>query len=43
MKGQDVLVKGIQKLPTTYRDMIFGKFIGKPVVQLWEEGEVLFD
>ena len=35
MQGSDVLIKGIENLPTTYRDMIAGKFIGKPVVQLW--------
>jgi len=32
MKGCDVLIKGIEKLPESYRDMIDGKFIGKPVV-----------
>ena len=38
MKGQDIVIKGIEKLSTAYRDMIHGKFIGKPVVQLWNEG-----
>ena len=34
MVGQDVLIHGIEKLPETYRNMIHGKYIGKPVVQL---------
>ena len=35
MKGRDIILHGIEKLPETYRDMIHGKFIGKPVVQFW--------
>lgn len=34
IKGADVVIKGIEHLPSVYRDMIAGKFIGKPVVQL---------
>jgi NADPH-dependent curcumin reductase CurA len=36
MKGSDIVIKGIEQLPNTYRDLINGKFIGKPVVQLWD-------
>ena len=43
MQGSDVLIKGIENLPTTYRDMIAGKFIGKPVVQLWQQVDVSFE
>ena len=35
MKGCDFLIQGIEQLPTTYRNMIHGQYIGKPVVQLW--------
>lgn len=34
VKGVDVLIHGIERLPEVYRDMISGKFIGKPVVQI---------
>jgi NADPH-dependent curcumin reductase CurA len=33
VKGIEVIVKGMEALPTVYRDMIEGKFIGKPVVE----------
>jgi hypothetical protein len=36
MKAHDVVIKGIEKLPIAYREMIKGKFIGKAVVQLWD-------
>ena len=35
MKGCDIIIKGIQELPITYKKMIHGQFIGKPIVQLW--------
>ena len=34
VKGIEVIIKGMESLPTVYRDMIDGKFIGKPVVEL---------
>ena len=37
MKGCDVIVQGLEQLPTTYRNMIHGQFIGKPIVQLWPD------
>jgi NADPH-dependent curcumin reductase CurA len=37
VKGADVIIKGIEHLPEVYRDMINGKFIGKPVVQLADQ------
>ena len=37
MKGCDVIIPGIENLPTTYRKMIHGGFIGKPIVQLWDQ------
>lgn len=37
MKGYDVMIYDIESLPTTYRNMIHGKFIGKPIVQLWKD------
>lgn len=36
MQGQDILIQGMEDLPNVYRNMIHGKYIGKPVVQLWE-------
>ena len=35
MKGYDFMINGIEQLPTTYRNMIHGQYIGKPVIQLW--------
>jgi hypothetical protein len=32
VKGVEVIIKGMESLPSVYRDMIDGKFIGKPVV-----------
>ena len=40
MKGCDIIIKGIEQLPATYKKMIHGKFIGKPIVQLWEKLEL---
>ena len=37
MKGCDIIINGIEHLPVTYRKMIHGEFIGKPVVQLWDQ------
>ena len=37
MKGYDLMMFGIEELPTTYRNMIHGKYIGKPVIQLWSD------
>jgi NADPH-dependent curcumin reductase len=37
MEGCDLVIPGIEALPTTYRNMIHGKFIGKPVVKLCPE------
>ena len=34
--GCDIIIKGIEKLPETYRKMIHGGFIGKPIVQIGE-------
>ncbi len=34
MKGRDTIIEGIDQLPLVYRDMINGKYIGKPLVQL---------
>ena len=31
------MIKGIEKLPETYKRMIHGEFIGKPIIQLWDE------
>ena len=36
MKGRDTIIRGIEQLPVVYRDMINGKYIGKPLVQLSE-------
>jgi NADPH-dependent curcumin reductase CurA len=33
IKGMEILIDGIEKLPETYRDMIDGKFVGKPLVR----------
>ena len=37
IEGREIVVHGIDKLPVTYRDMIHGKYIGKPVIQLWDK------
>ena len=37
LKGCEILLRGIEELPGTYRSMIHGKYIGKPVIQLWED------
>ncbi len=37
MQGQDILINGIEQLPETYRNLIHGKYIGKPVVQFWKD------
>lgn len=37
MQGQDVLIQGMEELPEVYRNMIHGRYIGKPVVQLWSD------
>ena len=34
-KGVEVIINGMENLPTVYRDMIDGKFTGKPVVQFF--------
>ena len=40
IKGTDVLIKGMDQLPLTFRDVYNGKYIGKPIVALewfvWE-------
>ncbi len=32
VKGAEVMIKGMENLPYVYRDMLNGKFIGKPIV-----------
>ncbi len=34
VKGVDIVIKGLENLPYVYRDMLKGKFIGKPIVQV---------
>lgn len=34
IKGTDVLIKGMDQLPLTFRDVYNGKYIGKPIVAL---------
>lgn len=36
-KGVDVIIKGIENLPYVYRDMLDGKFVGKPIIQVAEK------
>ena len=36
-KGCDIIVEGIDKLPETYRRMIHGEYIGKPIIKLWDK------
>lgn len=35
--GHEIMIHGIEELPVTYRNMIHGKYIGKPVIQLWKD------
>ena len=40
VKGCDVMIHGIEHLPTTYRNMIHGQYIGKPIIQLWDSSVI---
>ncbi len=32
VEGVEVMLKGITQLPEAYRDLIFGKYCGKPII-----------
>lgn len=40
VQGCHVMMHGIEELPTTYRNMIHGQYIGKPIIQLWDNDRI---
>jgi len=40
VQGCHLMMEGIEQLPTTYRNMIHGQYIGKPIIQLWDNDRI---